>query len=133
MVILGIIIAVIAVGFAIGVLLGNSATIPLEFYGITIGGSTGVTIYVAGAVTLFVLLLGLWLIKRGTRRAVRKRREVKALRNRADTSTSATTREPLTEDTGTTEATDASTSGKHAKAGPDADSSSDDPMQPPLR
>ncbi|MGH3098685.1 MAG: hypothetical protein ACRDMV_22080 [Streptosporangiales bacterium] len=133
MVVLGIIIAVIAVAFAIGVLLGNSTTIPLEFYGITIGGSTGVTIYIAGAVTLFVLLLGLWLIKRGTQRAVRKRREVKALRNRAHSSTAE--RPAVTDDTGggTAETSESSASGKHAKGGPDADSSPDDPMQPPLR
>lgn len=134
MVVLGIIIAVIAAAFAVGVLLGNSTTIPLEFYGIAISGSTGITIYIAGAVTLFVLLLGLWLIKRGVKRAVRKRREVRALRNKAETSTAE--RGAVTEDTADasdTEAGETSGAGKHAKAGPETNAPPEDPMQPPLR
>jgi ABC-type nickel/cobalt efflux system permease component RcnA len=48
--------------------------------------TTALGIFLAGAVTLLVLVLGLWLIASGLRRARQKRSEVKRLRREAEES-----------------------------------------------
>jgi ABC-type nickel/cobalt efflux system permease component RcnA len=48
--------------------------------------TTAVGVFLAGAVTLLVLVLGLWFIANGLRRARKKRVEVKQLRQRAQES-----------------------------------------------
>ena len=75
MVVLGLIFVVIAVAFAVGVLFGNAATTPLSWYGLTLDGFSTLSVYVAGLVTMLVLLVGAWLVRRGVRRAMRSRRQ----------------------------------------------------------
>lgn len=137
MAVLGIIIAVIAVAFGVGMLAGGAVTMPLQFHGLTIGGATGAGVFVAGLLTMLVLLLGLWLARGGTRRAVRRRHERHELRRRAAAMLDRD--EPPKASVAAaghaTEPADLpscgkSASGRHAKTEPEVPA--DDPLQPPL-
>lgn len=71
MIVLGVLIVVAAAGFGVGVLLDNPEPVALRWYGLTLDGFSGLSTYVAGLVTMLVLLVGLWLVRRGF---VRRRR-----------------------------------------------------------
>jgi hypothetical protein len=60
---------------------GDSVRIDLEWF--TINTNAWV-VFAAGAVTVLLLVLGLWLFVSGMRRRRRKRAELRALRQRAD-------------------------------------------------
>ncbi len=84
MVVLGIILLVVAAAL---VLLLATAGTPQDIVLDLIGGPrltiSPVLVFLAGAVTLALAELGPWLISRGTRRAVARRREVRELRQAA--------------------------------------------------
>lgn len=87
MVVLGLIFVVIAAAFAVGILFGNGATTPLTWYGLTLDGFSTLSVYVAGLVTMLVLVVGLWLVRRGVARAVRGRKSSSRRPAEADTVT----------------------------------------------
>jgi hypothetical protein len=81
MIVLGlilIIIAAAAVLFAV-IATGTLTASPLSAIGITVS-VTPLTMFIAGAVSLLLVLLGLALISRGTKRSVHTRRELRQLR-----------------------------------------------------
>jgi hypothetical protein len=81
MIVLGlilIIIAAVAVLFAV-IATGTLTASPLSAVGITVS-VTPLTMFVAGAVALLLVVLGLALVSRGTKRSVHTRRELRHLR-----------------------------------------------------
>jgi membrane protein implicated in regulation of membrane protease activity len=81
MIVLGfilIIVAAAAVLFAV-IATGTLTASPLSAVGITVS-VTPLTMFVAGAVALLLVVLGLALISRGTKRSVHTRRELRHLR-----------------------------------------------------
>lgn len=74
MVVLGLIFVVLAIACGVGLLLGNGTSVSPEWYGLTLDGFSVLSVYVAGLVTMLVLLLGVWLMRRGVRRTVQARR-----------------------------------------------------------
>src|SRR4051812_12515697 len=81
MIVLGlilIIVAAVAVLFAV-IATGTLTASPLSAVGITVS-VTPLTMFVAGAVALLLVVLGLALISRGTKRSVHTRRELRHLR-----------------------------------------------------
>ncbi|MBO0826354.1 MAG: hypothetical protein J2P24_01100 [Streptosporangiales bacterium] len=67
MIVLGALLVVAAVGFGVGVLLDNAEPVTLEWYGLSLDGFSVPSPYVAGLVTMLVLLVGAWLVRRGLR------------------------------------------------------------------
>jgi hypothetical protein len=83
-VVLGIILLVVAA--ALVLLMGTAGTsqdIVLDLIGGQRLTTSAILVFLAGAVTLALAEVGLWLISRGTRRAVARRREVRQLRRAA--------------------------------------------------
>jgi cytoskeletal protein RodZ len=85
MVVLGIILVVVAVLVGLGVGIASSSSASIEGFGMEVE-TTAALVYFAGAVTAIVLLAGLWLMKKGTARTYRRRKEVKTLRRQVATS-----------------------------------------------
>lgn len=84
MVVLGlvlILVAAAATGFAFLASNVGHSSVGLNAYGVSLGVSPS-TIFVAGAASLLLLLLGIALIRRGARRKVKQRREIRQLRRR---------------------------------------------------
>lgn len=82
MVVIGLLLIVVAgLAVAFAVLAGNvaHATVALSALGVKVSVSP-LTLFVAGAVALLLLLLGFALIRRGAQRKARERRELKSLR-----------------------------------------------------
>ena len=91
MIVLGVLFVIAAVGFGVGVLLDNAEPVALRWYGLSLDGFSGLSTYVAGLVTMLVLLVGLWLVRRGLGRRRRGRasgpvveRQRAAVEDRAD-------------------------------------------------
>jgi hypothetical protein len=82
MVVLALILIVLALLFGFGVLIGSTEPAIIAPFNIAIN-STGAGIFLLGAVTMLVLLTGLWLMQAGARRARRRRQEVRSLRRAA--------------------------------------------------
>jgi membrane protein implicated in regulation of membrane protease activity len=65
MIVLGVLFVLAAIGVGAGVLLDNGEAVSLQWYGLTLDGFSTLSTYVAGLVTMLVLLVGLWLVRRG--------------------------------------------------------------------
>ena len=101
MAVLGIVLIVLVVLFGLGVSVSSNASTKLEVFGVDFGVSVP-TIYFLGAVTGAALVVGLWLLKKGLGRDLRRRKEMRQLRakvtdgvpevsaERSDTTTGAT-------------------------------------------
>ena len=84
MIVLGALLVLLAV---LVILAATRATDPATLdLGVLSVDTTALGIFLAGAVTVLVLVLGLWLVASGLRRARQKRAEVKALRRQAQES-----------------------------------------------
>ncbi|WP_350279393.1 hypothetical protein [Kribbella sp. HUAS MG21] len=79
MAVLGIVLIVLAVLFGLGVSVSSSASTTLEFFGVDFGVSVP-TVYFLGAITGAALVAGLWLLKKGLGRGLRRRKEMRELR-----------------------------------------------------
>lgn len=79
MVILGLLLIAVAVAFAIGVVIANTDPTTLNIFTLRTDLPMW-AVFVAGAVALAVAVIGLGLMKAGVAHSVRKRREVKRLR-----------------------------------------------------
>jgi hypothetical protein len=84
MAVLGIVLIVLAVLFGLGVSVTSSASTTLEIFGVDFGVSVP-TVYFLGAITGAALVLGLWLLKKGTGRHLRRRKQLRELRAQAST------------------------------------------------
>jgi hypothetical protein len=82
MAILGLILLVVAAGAIIGVFANGGTDTRLDL-GLFHADTTVAGVFIAGAATLLIAVLGLWLLKAGLARTRRRRQEVKALRNQA--------------------------------------------------
>lgn len=82
MVVLGIILIVLAVFLGLGVAVSSTNSTMLEVYGVNFGVMVP-TVFFLGAAVGAVLIIGLWVAKKGVRRGYRKRKEVKELRQQA--------------------------------------------------
>jgi hypothetical protein len=90
MAVLGIVLVVLAVLFGLGVSVSSTASTKLEVFGVDFGVSVP-TIYFLSAVTGAALVVGLWLLKKGLGRDLRRRKEMRQLRARATNGTPAVT------------------------------------------
>ncbi|NIK54876.1 hypothetical protein [Kribbella shirazensis] len=79
MAVLGIVLIVLAVLFGLGVSVTSSASTTLEVFGVDFGVSVP-TVYFLGALTGAALVAGLWLLKKGLGRGLRRRKEMRELR-----------------------------------------------------
>jgi membrane protein implicated in regulation of membrane protease activity len=81
MIVLGFILIVLAAGAVLFALIatGTLTAAPLSAVGVTVS-VTPLAMFVAGAVSLLLVVLGLALISRGTKRSVHTRRELRQLR-----------------------------------------------------
>ncbi|MGW6197062.1 hypothetical protein ACWF0M_13030 [Kribbella sp. NPDC055110] len=105
MAVLGIVLIVLVVLFGLGVSVSSTASTKLEVFGVDFGVSVP-TIYFLGALTGAALLVGLWLLKKGLGRDLRRRKEMRQLRAKVTSGDSVP--EVSTErDGATTDATDA--------------------------
>lgn len=72
MIVLGVLFVVAAVGFGAGMLPDNGEPVSLRWYGLSLDGFSVLSTYVAGLVTMLVLLVGVWLVRRGLGRRSRR-------------------------------------------------------------
>ncbi|MFF0338577.1 hypothetical protein [Kribbella sp. NPDC004875] len=79
MAVLGIVLIALAVLFGLGVSVSSTASTKLEVFGVDFGVSVP-TVYFLGAVTGAALVAGLWLLKKGLGRTLRRRKEMRELR-----------------------------------------------------
>ncbi len=79
MAVLGIVLIVLVVLFGLGVSVSSSASTKLEVFGVDFGVSVP-TIFFLGALTGAALVVGLWLLKKGLGRDLRRRKEMRQLR-----------------------------------------------------
>jgi hypothetical protein len=84
MIVLGLILLVGAVVVAVSVISAGGDPVHLHLHWFTIRTNGG-AVFVVGAATLAVALLGFWILRAGMRRTRRRRREIKELRQRAGT------------------------------------------------
>ncbi|WP_432944445.1 hypothetical protein ACQPXM_02920 [Kribbella sp. CA-253562] len=104
MAVLGIVLIVIAVLLGLGVAVSSTASTTMEVFGVDFGVLVP-TVFFLGAAAGAVLMLGLWLTKKGLGRGYRRHKEVRELRQQA----------AVTPDASTTTAGDDTThAGKHA-------------------
>lgn len=98
MAVLGIVLIVLAVLFALGVLVTSGASTTMEVFGVDFGVSVA-TVFVLGALAGATLIFGLWLTKKGLGRGYRRRKEMRDLRAQVtESDSSADTRPELTTD-----------------------------------
>lgn len=71
--VLGLILVVIAVAFAVGIFIGHGPSTQVGWYELTFDGQSPVTVYLAGMSTALLLLLGIWLVEHGMRKRRRRR------------------------------------------------------------
>jgi membrane protein implicated in regulation of membrane protease activity len=83
MIVLALILIIAAVLVAIGVLINADGSATLEAFGVSLSTNEG-GLFIAGAATMLVLLLGLALLAAGMKRAKNRRSEVKHLRKDRD-------------------------------------------------
>ncbi|ONI67300.1 hypothetical protein BWI15_29605 [Kribbella sp. ALI-6-A] len=110
MAVLGIVLIVLAVLLGLGVAVSSTASTTMEVFGVDFGVLVP-TIFFLGAAAGAVLMLGLWLTKKGLGRGYRRHKEVKELRQQAAVTPDAST---TTTTTTTTVGEDTTHSGKHA-------------------
>ena len=82
MAILGIVLIILAVLFAVGVSVTSGRSTTMEVFGVDVGVSVA-TVFFLGAVAGVALVLGLWLTKKGLGRGMRRRKEMRELRAQA--------------------------------------------------
>lgn len=82
---------------------GDSVRIDLEWFTIN---ADAWAVFAAGAITLVLLLIGLWLLRSGLKRSRRRRAEMRTLRERADANDAARQRAQPTEATNRPTTTD---------------------------
>jgi len=111
---LGLALTLVAAGatvFAVIATATTSTTIALSALGVTISASP-LDLFIAGALSVVLLVLGFTLISRGTRRKARTHKELKSLRK--DKATAETKAAADSEDDGTDDGADESTNSPHA-------------------
>lgn len=96
MAVLGIVLIVLVVLFGLGVSVSSTASTKLEVFGVDFGVSVP-TVFFLGALTGAVLIVGLWLVKKGLGRGYRRRKEMRDLRAQATTTPSDTAGGEVTE------------------------------------
>ncbi|MFD7153879.1 hypothetical protein ACFV9C_04745 [Kribbella sp. NPDC059898] len=79
MAVLGIVLIALAVLFGLGVSVSSGAATKLDVFGVHFGMSV-TTVYFLGAITGAALVAGLWLLKKGLGRDLRRRKEMRELR-----------------------------------------------------
>lgn len=79
MAVLGIVLIALAVLFGLGVSVTSGASTTLEVFGVDFGVSVS-TVFFLGAITGAALVAGLWLLKKGLGRGLRRRKEMRDLR-----------------------------------------------------
>lgn len=87
MVVLGFLLVVAAVLAGLGVGISSSSSASIEGFGMEVE-TTAAIVFFAGVVTAVAALAGLWLMKKGTARTYRRRKEVKTLRQKVETAPS---------------------------------------------
>lgn len=96
MAVLGIVLIALVVLFGLGVSVSSTASTKLEVFGVDFGVSVP-TVFFLGALTGAVLIVGLWLLKKGLGRGYRRRKEMRELRAQATTTPSDTVGGEVTE------------------------------------
>jgi hypothetical protein len=110
MAVLGIVLIVVAVLFGLGVAVSSGASTTMEVFGVDFGVVVA-TVFFLGAAAGAVLIVGLWLTKKGLGRGYRRHKEVRELRQQvATTPDTATTSGYAT----TVDGDDTTHAGKHA-------------------
>ncbi|GAB3813864.1 hypothetical protein [Kribbella italica] len=117
MAVLGIVLIVVAVLFGLGVAVSSGASTTMEVFGVDFGVVVA-TVFFLGAAAGAVLIVGLWLTKKGLSRGYRRHKEVRELRHQV-----AATPDPAT----TVQPDDTAPSGKHAADVPVDVPASDEP------
>jgi hypothetical protein len=84
MFVLGVVLIVLAVLFGLGVSVSSTASTKLEVFGVDFGVSVP-TVFFLGVAAGAILVLGLWLTKKGLGRGYRRRKEMRELRAQATT------------------------------------------------
>jgi hypothetical protein len=80
MIVLGLLLILVAVGAAVVLAMAPSATSQVIDLSVLNVKASPLAVFIAGALSVILLGLGLALISRGTRRSARKRKELKELR-----------------------------------------------------
>ena len=93
MVLVGLVLVLAVVVIAFAVVNAGGDPVRLHLHWFTIG-TDGTVLFVAGAASLLVLVLGFWALRVGVRRARSRRREMKELRQRALHAPSSTVSRP---------------------------------------
>jgi uncharacterized membrane protein YciS (DUF1049 family) len=106
MAVLGIVLIVLAVLLGLGVAVSSTASTTMEVFGVDFGVLVP-TVFFLGAAAGAVLMLGLWLTKKGLGRGYRRHKEVRELRQQVAVTPDASTTTTTTDD-------DSTHSGKHA-------------------
>lgn len=92
MAVLGIVLILLAVLLGLGVAVSSTASTTMEVFGVDFGVLVP-TVFFLGAAAGAILVVGLWLTKKGLARGYRRRKEVRELRQQAaasDTTTDST-------------------------------------------
>jgi membrane protein implicated in regulation of membrane protease activity len=92
MVILGLLLLIAAIVAAIAAAVRGDVSVHVDLEWFTLKTNAGV-IFFLGAAAMLVFVLGWWMVARGMRKGRERRREVKALRKRAETSEEVARRE----------------------------------------
>jgi hypothetical protein len=88
--ILGLVLVVAAVAVAVAVLQTGGDPVRVHAIGFSVH-TNGAALFVSGAVCLLLVVLGLWVLRVGLRRARKRHREMKELRQRAFEATPSST------------------------------------------
>jgi nitrate reductase gamma subunit len=96
MAVLGIVLIALAVLFGLGVSVSSGAATKLDVFGVHFGMSA-TTVYFLGAITGAALVAGLWLLKKGLGRDLRRRKEMRELRAKATPDDDVPAEEPTEE------------------------------------
>lgn len=91
MVVLGLILIALTVLLALGVGISSGHEATLEVFGVDLD-VTAASVFFTGLLTGFAGVAGLWLLKKGTGRTYRRRKEVKELRQQAGETPAAETK-----------------------------------------
>lgn len=105
MAVLGIVLIALGVLFGLGVSVSSTASTKLEVFGVDFGVSVP-TVYFLGLITGAALVAGLWLLKKGLARNLRRRKEMRELRNQAAVTSGNTVGGEITESDSTADAAD---------------------------
>ena len=107
MAVLGIVLIVVAVLFGLGVAVSSGASTTMEVFGVDFGVVVA-TVFFLGAAAGAVLIVGLWLTKKGLSRGYRRHKEVRELRQLRQQSG------PAPDTAATVDSDDTTHVGKHA-------------------